>query len=88
MASSRQTTAPASRRKGRGAGEEVLALPLFLGFEAEAVLFRLPEAERPEPDFFCVDAMIQLPFPGELNRAYKIKPMRLKMRDAKPAAQQ
>lgn len=60
MASSRQITAPASRRKGFGAGALLLPFPaagFLLREELDEVVFRFPavlETLRPPLDFFWV----------------------------------
>ena len=63
MASSRHTTAPTSRRMGRGAGAFFRLPP-----EREAVPERPEAARLPPVVFFCVVAMRSNPFRGDCQR--------------------
>ena len=81
-----QTTAPTSRRKGRGAGQVL--------FPRDAVLFPLVEDEvrfpREDPlllpVFFCVVAIQLSPFQAAAGT--RVQPIRLSTRNTRPAAQQ
>ena len=93
MASSRQTAAPTSRLKGRGAGWAALPFPPLLDWEeAEAVRFPPEEeAARLPPVFFCVVAMCDSFLSGVWCHGADVvyqKPKKIAIREIKPAAQQ